>query len=232
MKFPRRVLALLSILSFTFSVQAQEDADYRMEIGGALGTCFYLGDLNNTFYKDTGAAVGAVWRYLFNPRSAMKASLMYGGVKGTADVSLDYLPQHPDIPAVSTPLSYSFSSHVVDLSFIYELNFWPYGYYQGYKGYKRLTPFMQLGLGMTYMGEGKSATANIPIGLGLKYRLSKRWNLALDWAIHFSMSDKIDGLIDPIGISSEGLKNKDSYQVTVFTLTYNFSPICPACNKD
>lgn len=212
---------------------AQDDADYRMEIGGGLGTSFYLGDVNTHFYANSGPAVGAVWRYLFDPHNVMKASLTYGKVKGASDVSIDYYPTDPLHPGISeTSLDYSFSSSVVDLSCFYELNFWPYGYYQDYSGRKRLTPFLQLGLGLTYIGMSKSVTANIPIGAGIKYRLGKRWNLALDWTIHFSMSDKIDGLQDPIGIKGEGLKNKDSYQMTMLTFTYNFSPICPTCNKD
>ena len=229
-----RFLSLICLLvCFVIEVRAQDDADFRMEIGGGLGTSFYLGDLNTKFYHQTGPAVGFVWRYLFDPRNHLKTNLTYGKVKGTADVSTDFLPENPNVPGSSeSSLNYSFSSHVVDLSCMYEVNFWPYGYYQDYMGLKRLTPFLQLGLGMTYVGESKSVTANIPMGAGLKYRLGKRWNIALDWTIHFTMSDKIDGLEAPLGIKGEGFKNKDSYQMTVVTLTYNFSPICPNCNKD
>lgn len=204
-----------------------------MEIGGGLGSSFYLGDVNTKFYHNTGVAVGGVWRYLFDHYNSLKTSLTYGGVKGRSDVSIDYLPAdlHSGAPS-ETSLEYSFSSYVVDLSCMYEINFWPYGYYQDYMGLKRLTPFLQLGIGMTYMGQEKSVTANIPIGVGVKYRLGKRLNLALDWTIHFSLSDKVDGLEAPLGIKGEGLKNKDSYQLTMLTLTYSFSPICPNCNKD
>ena len=212
---------------------AQDDADFRMEIGGGVGSSFYVGDVNTKFYHNSGLAVGAVWRYLFDSRNDLKTTLTFGSVKGNSDVSIDYYPDYPYNPGVSTaPLKYEFSSHVVDLSCVYEVNFWPYGYYQNYMGRKRLTPFIQLGLGLTCIGEDKSVTANIPIGFGVKYRIGKRWNFALDWAMHFSLSDKVDGLEAPMGIKGEGIKNKDSYQITMLTLTYNFSPICPNCNKD
>ncbi len=215
------------------AVQAQDDADYRMEIGGALGSGVYLGDVNTKLLSNVGPAVGAVWRYLFDPRNVLKANLTFAKVKGASDIDIDYYPSDPSRPGVSeSPLAYSFSSSVVDLSCFYEVNFWPYGYYQDYLGHKRLTPFLQLGLGLTYMGMSKSVTANLPMGAGIKYRLGKRWNLALDWTIHFSMSDKIDGLEAPLGIKGEGIKNKDSYQMTTITLTYNFSQRCPTCNKD
>lgn len=228
-----RYILLVVLLCGPIRGLAQEDAEFKMEIGGGLGTSFYLGDVNTKFYHNTGLAVGAVWRYLFNPRSALKTSLAYGKVKGQSDIAIDYYPERLNPPAVSNqPLNYSFSSGVVDISLMYELNFWSYGYYQNFKGYKRLTPFMQMGLGVTYMGEDKNITANIPVGFGVKYRLGKRVNIALDWAIHFSLSDKLDGLEAPLGIKSQGLKNKDTYQTTLITLTYSFAPICPNCNKD
>ena len=68
--------------------------------------------------------------------------------------------------------------------------------------------------------------------IALKYRLGKRVNLTFDWRWHFTLSDKVDGLEAPHGISASGFKNKDSYQVTMLTLTYSFSAICPNCNKD
>lgn len=223
---------LLALLPFA-GATAQDDAEFRMEIGGGLGTSFYNGDVNTKFYGNVGPAVGGVWRYLFDHRNALKASLTYGGVKGAADVDIDYYPQdiHSKEPSLE-PLKYDFSSYVVDLSCLYEVNFWPYGYYQNYLGHKRLTPFLQLGIGMTFVGQDKSVTANVPLGVGVKYRLGKRVNLTFDWRWHFTLSDKVDGLEAPHGISASGFKNKDSYQVTMLTLTYSFSAICPNCNKD
>ena len=212
---------------------AQEDAEFRMEIGGALGTSFYLGDVNSSLYKNPCGAVSGLWRYLFDHHNAIKVMLSMGGIKGTGNVSYDYYPQDPGSGIVSTvPYIYRFSGTVTDLCCMYELNFWPYGYYCGYMGYKRLTPFIQLGMGFTYTSTGKQATANIPLGFGVKYRLGKRLNLALDWTMHFSLSDKLDNYENPQGIKSEGLKNKDSYSLTMLSLTYSFAPICPNCNKD
>jgi len=228
-----RFIMILSLLTINASILAQDDADFRMEVGGSIGTSYYLGDVNTKLYHHVGPGIGVLWRYLFDSRNDLKTTLTLGHVSGNSDVSIDYYPANVNSKGVSTsPINYSFSSQVVDLSCVYEINFWPYGYYQNYIGRKRLTPFLQLGMGFTYIGENKSVTANIPIGLGMKYRLTKRLNLAFDWAIHFSLSDKIDGLDAPIGIRGEGFKNKDSYQMTLLTLSYNFSPICPNCNKN
>lgn len=226
---PIIVLLMLPLCKAT----AQDDADFRMEIGAGVGTSYYLGDLNTGFYKEMGFAGRAVWRYLFDYRQALKVSLSYGAIKGEASVVNDYYPTDPESGTASSErLYYDFSSGVVDLSCLYEINFWPYGYYRDFTGRKRLTPYLQLGIGFTYGPEGEAFTVNFPIGVGVKYRLSKRLNLSLDWTIHFSLSDELDGLKDPQGIKGEGLKNKDSYQLTMLTLTYSFAPICPNCNKE
>ncbi len=210
----------------------QDDAEYRMEIGGGLGTSFYLGDVNASFYRNQRGAVTALWRYLFDHHNVLKLQMDYAGIKGEGRVNDDFIPQNTNSGGVSpSPYIYTFSTSLVDLNCMYELNFWPYGYYSGYMGYKRLTPFLQFGLGATYAAISKKLSANIPVGFGVKYRLGKRLNLSLDWAMHFGLSDKFDDLSDPQGITSEAFKNKDSYCTTMITLTYSFAPICPTCNK-
>lgn len=75
-------------------------------------------------------------------------------------------------------------------------------------------------------------TANIPIGLGVKYKIGERLNLGLEWAIHFSLSDELDGVKDPYGIKSTGLfKNTDCYSALQITLTYSFMPKCRTCHN-
>ena len=92
-----------------------------------------------------------------------------------------------------------------------------------------------MGIGATYADTdaGSAFTANVPIGAGVKYKLGKRLNLGLEWAMHFSLSDKLDGIEDPYGIESTGIfKNTDSYSMLKLTLTYSFMPKCKICNKD
>ena len=144
-----------------------------------------------------------------------------------------FYPQNPgDNQTSATPLKYAFTGSVIDLSCMYEINFFPYGFYQDFFGHKRLTPFLQLGAGMAYASKGKGVAFNIPMGCGIKYRVSRRVNMSLDWAMHFSLSDKLDGVEDPLGIKSSGFKNKDHFGITMLTVTYSFAPRCQNCNKD
>lgn len=226
------LLTAIALCTLLLSANAQEDADFRMEIGGGVGASFYLGDFNNTMFSCQRPAAGAYWRYLFDHYNSLKVNITYAGIKGSTEDQDDFYPYDPNSGTVATaPMKAKFAGGVVDLSCMYEINFFPYGYYQDFYGHKRLTPFLQLGLGLSYATEGKEAAFSVPLGLGVKYRMSKRLNVSLDWAMHFTMSDKLDGIEDPLGIKSEGFKNKDHYGIALLTLTYSFAPRCPNCNK-
>ena len=55
----------------------------------------------------------------------------------------------------------------------------------------------------------------------------------MEWAFHFSDSDKLDGVEDPYYIKSTGLfKNRDCYSMLQLSLTYSFLPKCVTCNND
>ena len=207
---------------------AQSDYQYRMEIGAGVGVVTYQGDLGGSLTKNMQPMASVVLRRVFNPYMALKFSAAYGKLKGSSADSNTYYPDY----AAS---QYRFNKTLVDAGVTYEYNFWPYGTGQDYRGAKRFTPFIFAGLGATYAGgEGNSAfTANVPIGLGVKYKAGKRLNVALEWAEHFSMSDKLDGVKDQYGIKSSGLfKNTDCYSALQLTLTYSFSAKCRTCNKE
>ena len=207
---------------------AQSDYQYRMEIGAGVGVVTYQGDLVGSLTKNMQPMASVVLRRVFNPYMALKFSAAYGKLKGSSADSNTYYPDY----AAS---QYRFNKTLVDAGVTYEYNFWPYGTGQDYRGAKRFTPVIFAGLGATYAGgEGNSAfTANVPIGLGVKYKVGKRLNVALEWAEHFSMSDKLDGVKDPYGIKSSGLfKNTDCYSAIQLTLTYSFMPKCRTCHNE
>ena len=74
---------------------------------------------------------------------------------------------------------------------------------------------------------------NLPIGAGVKYKIGNRLNLTAEWAMRFTLSDKLDGSKDPLGIKSSGLfKNTDGYSVLQIALTYDLWEKCKTCNND
>lgn len=223
-----RIVWILLLLIMPLTANAQEDDMYKMEIGAGVGLVSYEGDFNGSITKNMQPGASLILRRVFNPYMDVRLNLMYGKLKGDSNGTQTYYPDYQQSP-------YSFSNTLIDLSMTYEYNFWPYGTGRDYRGAKRLTPFVFLGIGGTYVKtEQKSVfTGNLPIGLGIKYKLAKRVNLAIEWAMHFSLSDELDGVKDPYMIKSSGLfKNTDCYSALQLTLTYSFMQKCKTCNSD
>lgn len=215
---------LLLILSFTafLPVKAQTELEYKMEIGGMVGTSTYLGDTGSTgLFKNINAGGGAIARYNINPRMALKFDLGYGGLSG--DATDKAFPDDVDRSKLK------FSTSVVDFGCQYEIHFWAYGTGNSYKNTHRLVPYLQIGLGGTVAN--KTFSLNIPIGFGIKYKVAPRVNIGLDWTVRLSMTDKIDGIEDPFRIQSGFLKNKDSYCWTMLYVSYDFLPRLRKCNN-
>lgn len=221
---------LLSILLLVAAVptQAQDDVEYRMEVGAGVGLVSYLGDFNGSVVKNMQPMGSLVWRWVLNPRMALRAKGSYGKLKGS---SADVQTYYPDMQAKP----YQFNHSLGDLGVTFEYNFWPYGTGRDYRGAKRLTPFIFGGVGGTFVSGGPKDvwTAHVPLGLGVKYKLGDRVNLGLEWAANFSLSDKLDGVVDPYLVKSSGLfKNTDGYSALLVTLTYSFQAKCRTCHND
>lgn len=217
---------LLSIASVP--ANAQTDYEYRMEIGGGVGLMAYEGDFNGSILHNMQPSASLMLRRVINPYMDLRLAASYGKLKGSSKDIKTYLPQYQDT-------QYDFSTTLVDLSATYEYNFWPYGTGNDYRGAQRLTPFIFAGIGTTYASTptGNVFTANLPLGLGVKYKVAPRLNLGIEWAIHFSLNDKLDGIADPYGIQSTGMfKNTDCFSALQLTLTYSFMPKCRTCHND
>lgn len=225
----RKLLLMLMVLLLAARMSAQDDPQYRMEIGAGVGMLSYEGDFNGNVLKNMQPMFSALWRYNFDPYKDLRLSATYGKLKGS---SKDVDTYYPDYATEE----YSFNRNLLDVSLVFEYNFWPYGTGRDYRGAKRLTPYIYGGIGATSASGGGSKsvfTANGPIGLGVKYKLNERMNLGLDWGIHFSLSDELDGVKDPYQVKSSGMfKNTDCYSMLQLTLTYSFKAKCRTCNKE
>ena len=209
------------------TARAQEAPEYRMEIGAGAGLMAYQGDFNESLTKKMQPMGAIVARYKMNPRMAWNMSIGYGQLKGSSQNTDSWMPDITDTQR-------DFKSSVVDVQLRYEYNFWPFGTGREYYGAQHLTPFIAIGVGLSVAsGDGWGAGGQMPIGVGVKYKLADRLNLALDWTMHFTGNDLIDGVKDPYGIKSSGLfKNTDCYSVIQLSLTYDFWERCRTCHND
>ncbi|MDR1004380.1 MAG: porin family protein [Prevotellaceae bacterium] len=221
---------MIALLFLFCTAEAQET--YKWEWGGALGGSFYMGDANATTpYRHTGLAGGVIARYLINPHTALKGNLVAGRIAGDTG---DFKNAYPNGEYAS------FKRTIFDLGVQFEYNFFAYGAEHTYRNEARLTPYITGGIGATLAPRPAKTdlTMNIPIGIGVKYKVAPRINIGCEFTMRFSLSDRLDvvrtdglQLENPYLIKGKGLKNKDSYSFTLFFLTYDLFPVCKECNN-
>jgi hypothetical protein len=232
----KQLIALFALCFMATTMSAQDEPEYRLELGAGVGLMNYLGDMNGNLLRGMKPAGSLVVKYKPNPRMAWALIGSYGSLKGSSATAKTWYPSMSERMA-------DFNTSLVDVSVRYEYNFWPFGTGREYYGAKKLTPFIALGLGasianakLTQDGiqtKSSSVAGQLPIGLGVKYKMGARLNLAVEWMMHFTAGDKLDGIKDPYGIESNGLfKNTDCYSMLGLTLTYDLWAKCKTCHND
>ena len=221
-----RHILLTILLTLAVSANAQTEPEYRLELGAGAGMVTYLGDFNGNILKNPMPMFSVLAKFKANPRMAVAMNVSYGNIKGSAQNAGTYMPTEWQ--------GYSFNHSLLDVGFRYEYNFWPYGTGMEYRGAKRLTPYINIGIGMTFAKPDNTYTGiNMPLGGGIKYKAANRVNVALEWTMHFTTSDMLDGVKDPYGISSSGLfKNTDCYSHLRLSVTYDLWAKCRTCHND
>jgi len=175
----------------------------NMEVGPLVGGAYYIGDLNpGKHFLNTQLAYGALARINFDTRWAIKLAVTNGKVKGSSAQS-SFLPDN----------SLQFESSVTDISAVCEFNF--FSYFTGSK-WNSISPYIYAGIGFFFfdpmsdgqklreMGtegqnvgyEGRKPYSTIglgiPMGVGVKYSLSKAIGLCAFWEIHKTFTDYLD----------------------------------------
>ncbi len=222
-----RIFALLLALSALLSSSrcaAQED--YRFDAGGGLGLTGYLGDANTSnLWSSPSWDLELLFRYIANPRWAFKTNFYVGALSGNSARMTNVFPSDE---------TYRFSTTFYELGEMAEFNFFSYGMGESYRKLKRISPYITAGLGVTAWSVAGSAGAAlcIPLGVGVKYKPSRRLNLGLEFLMKKTFTDRLDGtaLDDPVGIKSSFMKNTDWYSTLTFTVSYEFSKRCAVCN--
>ncbi|WP_255490563.1 DUF6089 family protein [Dysgonomonas sp. 511] len=225
--------AILFVICFFLSQKIEAQDDYRYEIGGMLGTSFYMGDANKTkLYQDPGLSAGVIFRYNKDLRWSVKSNFVIGKVSGDTRKSGNKFPYDRQM---------SFSRMFYELGSQIEFNFFNYSDKFSYLGTKRISPYVFTGIGITF-GSGKKTfiDANIPIGIGVKYKVKDRLNLGFEFSFRKLFSDSFDvttkdeaNLDAPYNIKGSIFKNNDWYSLTMFSVTWDFgSRVCPCLNID
>lgn len=226
MKSLTGISVALALIATFLPTKTMAQEDYRFDIGAGLGMTGYLGDANTAnLWSEPGWDFEALFRYIANPRWAFKTNFYAGNLRGDSSKMTNVFPGGE---------TFSFSTTFYELGEMVEFNFFNYGMGETYRKLKRISPYIAAGIGMTVWSiDGKTGAAfNIPLGVGLKYKLSQRWNIGFEFLMKKTFSDRLDGeqLKDPYGIKSSFMKNTDWYSTMSLTISYEFSKRCAVCN--
>jgi len=173
-------LTVVLFLMF-LALQAQPKAD----IGVFAGFSYCLSDVNPTkqFYSKE-FAFGGMYKYNFNNRYSLRASIINGKLSGNdKDFGSGYQQSR----------NYSFSTSITDFTTQVEFNFLPYSVNNEREMF---SPYIATGLTL-YVGPATGSGAfqfAIPMGLGLKLRLSDRWSAGAEWSFRKTFTNYLDKL--------------------------------------
>jgi hypothetical protein len=201
----------------------------KNEIGFSLGGFNYTGELAPVYnvlnYRPGGSIF---YRLNLNPIIALRGSIHAGYIHANEKNS----PR----PSNSARAAY-FTTFVTEAAIMAEYNFFNY---RGRKEDHRLSPYLTGGIAVFNSQNRKISNVNsndyivlsIPMGIGLKYKLSRQMNLGFEFVARKTFTDRIDGVSSFFLGKHEtaNIFDKDWYYYTGFTLSYTFYGI--KCNPD
>ncbi|HLP72694.1 MAG TPA: DUF6089 family protein [Bacteroidales bacterium] len=203
-------------LILSLSLKGQPRADY----GFMAGISSYMGDINpgRLMYSPKPAG-GLFYRFNFNPRQALRANIMAGGLNGN---DLDFSNSFQQSRARS------FSGLFGELAIQYEFNFFPYSTDGKTLDY---TPYLAAGAGVAYsMTVTNELLPVIPFSIGFKFNILKNMGLEAEYGFRKTFYDNFDGLkdfVDPADYSL--IHNNDWYSFAGISLTWKLMSKLAGC---
>ena len=218
----KRLSGVLCLFLLAITLSGQRRSDY----GVMAGVTSYLGDINpGRLLYSPSLAAGIFYRYNFHPRQALRANILYGGLKGN-DLDFDNDFQ--------IARGASFSGSVTEFAVQYEFNFFPYSTMGKLWNY---SPYFAAGVGGTYVDSPASAFVPvIPFSFGFKINIHKNIGLEAEYGFRKTFYDNFDDLKDMVDPADYAwLHNNDWYSFLGIGLTWKiFNKLagCPAYDDE
>lgn len=184
----KKVVVIATLLLLTCHAHAQLVQNHAL--GLMVGTSQYNGDVNMTkaYYKPH-FSLSMLYKMRFNYHYVARFSLSYIELKGF-DTDFDN--------AYQQMRRYSFSdNNIYEGAALMEFNFLEFAYkekrYRSEKREQFFSPYVVAGIALFYadQSEIKDIFA-IPMGVGLKYRVSPRMELNVEWVFRKTFTDNLD----------------------------------------
>lgn len=211
-------MSLLLLVSAWPCLAQKQSSDFGIFVGGATPICDYT---QTETLHSIGLDLGAFYRYNFNDRFALKLNGIYGTVKSVGTFE--------NIPS-------NFKKSVLNVAANIEFNYFEFEL--GTKG-KSISPFVYTGIGaLVYPGKENQTVVSptIPIGIGGKLAINKKWGVGVEAALNKTFNDELDNLDDPysgLGLSAvtDNWHNNDWITYVGINFFFRFvhnKTVCPA----
>lgn len=201
------------------------------EVGFFAGGTNYIGDIGSTNYINPNQfGGGVIYKYNLNPRIALRGTLLSLPIQGDdANSGNDYRENR-------NPAPISFSNTVYEIAVGAEINFFDYDISEYESSF---TPYILVQVAainyktVTAFNTNNDAiydnktSYSIPLGIGVKGRLSDHMAYAIESGIRLSFSDDLDYTTPDIDSLNIGGYGNDHYLFTGVSLVYTFGR--PAC---
>ena len=225
MKFCKISPLIFLIVFFCNTTAMAQHKDF--DVGILLGTSQYNGDINLTrAYYSPQPTIAGIFKKNYNPHYSLRLCATLGNLKAE-DEDFDN--------AYQQNRNYYFdNTKIMEFSCGVEFNFFELT--EDPKTHN-FSPYVTFGLGALYMENSKWFEAiDIPMGLGLKYKVHPRLELRGEWVFRKTFTDRLDQLADaPIDgyqqykqISFQ--RTKDWFSVLGISLLMNFSDSKVPCH--
>lgn len=188
------------------------------EIGVIGGSGYYLGEYNSRQFGHQQFYLGGLYRYNLNDRFAVRVNAGFSKIDIKGKVLLPYgdmyYPEHirRSVKDISGWVEFNFRSFMVPKT----------------EASSCWSPYIFAGVG--YFSAGNESSASIPVGVGMKFNLFRRFSCGIEWGARKLFTDKADKLYDPWGTGETNfIFNKDWFFVAGVTFTYRF-PLNAECH--
>jgi hypothetical protein len=189
------------------------------EIGAGLAGLNYTGDVSPNYnFRNYRPGLLLFYRFNISPVVNFRLAFVGGSLYGDESNSLDPIPYARKA---------KFSTQLTEFAACVEYNFFNY---RPKKEVYRFSPYLTAGLCFFNSKTAGGAQIGVPMGMGIKYRASRRINLGFELVARKTFTDKLDGVDSYyIGVHQTANPNtNDWYYVTAITLSYTvYSVVCP-----
>ena len=226
----KQLAGIVLVFVFVFLPVGLKGQDYRFELGLGGGVSSYMGEANTEKpLLNPNASISLLGRWNLSGNTALRANLAYAGVSGSTLGNASDFMLGSDI---------QFDNGLIEANMLFELGFAQYGVPVYHPGFRKWSPYVAVGLGLTgYKADKNRVCLNIPFGVGVKYKVLPRLNVGLEWMFRKTFTDNLDYSSESAGFQLNDVwtgainwnKNKDWYSIPMLYVTLDLWGTGPDC---